>query len=186
MTDTVAATAGATTGLTDRYTRPVDEAQQPGDLDKDTFLKLLVAQMRFQDPLNPTSSDDFIATTAQFTTVEKLDELTKQGANTALVNSLTTAGTLIGHTITALVDGVEVTATVSRSRISAGQVLLETDKGDVRLGQIVAIGPASAPPTSAPPTSPPPAASPPTADPTDESTPADRTDIPAPSQEATP
>lgn len=39
--------------------------------DFDTFLKLLTAQMRNQDPLNPLESTDFVAQLAQFSTVEQ-------------------------------------------------------------------------------------------------------------------
>ena len=153
MTDTVTTTAGTTDAL-DQFRPPV-QAVEASELDKDTFLKLLVAQLKYQDPMNPASSEDFIATTAQFTTVEKLDELTKQGENTALITSLTTAGSLIGRTITANVGGVDVHATVLQSRITSGEVMLETDQGTVRLGQIVAVGPptpgATEPTTSASP-----------------------------------
>ena len=48
---------------------------QPGDktnLGKDAFLKLLVAQMENQDPLNPQSNEEFIAQLSQFTQVEQL------------------------------------------------------------------------------------------------------------------
>ena len=51
------------------------EFVQPGDktnLGKDAFLKLLVAQMENQDPLNPQSNEEFIAQLSQFTQVEQL------------------------------------------------------------------------------------------------------------------
>ena len=39
------------------------------------FLKLLVAQLRNQDPLNPMSNQDFIAQTAQFRSLEELSNI---------------------------------------------------------------------------------------------------------------
>ncbi|MEC7984116.1 MAG: flagellar hook capping FlgD N-terminal domain-containing protein [Myxococcota bacterium] len=51
------------------------EFVMPGDktnLGKDAFLKLLVAQMQNQDPLNPQSNEEFIAQLSQFTQVEQL------------------------------------------------------------------------------------------------------------------
>ena len=46
---------------------------EPGantQLGKDSFLKLLVAQMQNQDPLNPQSNEEFVAQLSQFTQVE--------------------------------------------------------------------------------------------------------------------
>ncbi len=46
-----------------------------GDMDKDSFLQLLVAQMKYQDPLEPTSNTEYIAQYAQFTQVEELQNM---------------------------------------------------------------------------------------------------------------
>lgn len=43
--------------------------------DKNMFLKLLVAQLTHQDPLNPVEDKEFIAQLAQFTSVEKLQSI---------------------------------------------------------------------------------------------------------------
>ena len=50
-------------------------------MDKDTFLKLLVAQMKYQDPGNPADTNQLMAQTATFSQVEKLEELAKQNAS---------------------------------------------------------------------------------------------------------
>ena len=42
------------------------------------FLQLLVAQMRYQDPMNPTDSSEFLAQTAQFTALEKMQTVADQ------------------------------------------------------------------------------------------------------------
>ena len=47
-------------------------------LGKDAFLKLLVAQMQNQDPLNPQSNEEFVAQLSQFTQVEQLMDLSTQ------------------------------------------------------------------------------------------------------------
>ncbi len=42
---------------------------------KDTFLKLLVTQLQYQDPLNPVENTEFTAQLAQFSTLETLTDM---------------------------------------------------------------------------------------------------------------
>src|SRR5260221_7976396 len=79
-------------------------------LDKNAFLKLLVAQMKNQDPLKPMDNTEFVAQLAQFSNLEqvmginqRLDTLTVQGqglANTQVAGlvgkTVTVNGTTIG------------------------------------------------------------------------------------------
>jgi len=46
-------------------------------LDKDAFLQLLVAQMKYQDPLEPTSNTEYIAQLATFSQLEATQNLEK-------------------------------------------------------------------------------------------------------------
>ena len=72
---------------------------RPDQMDKDTFLKLLVAQMRYQDPSNPTDPTQFMSQTAAFTQVEKLDQLVTQNASIVALQKTMNAGALVGHTV---------------------------------------------------------------------------------------
>ena len=44
-------------------------------LDKDAFLNLLVAQMKYQDPMEPTSNTEYISQYAQFSELEEMQNL---------------------------------------------------------------------------------------------------------------
>ncbi len=44
-------------------------------MDKEAFLQLLVAQMKYQDPLEPTSNTEYIAQYAQFSQVEQMQNM---------------------------------------------------------------------------------------------------------------
>ncbi|MEU7903112.1 flagellar hook capping FlgD N-terminal domain-containing protein [Actinoplanes sp. NPDC049118] len=64
--------------------------------DQDTFLKLLVAQLKYQDPSNPADSTQFLAQTAQFTQVEKLGQIADMLKGQQLIG----ASALVGTTVT--------------------------------------------------------------------------------------
>src|SRR3954466_10971405 len=103
--------SGSTSVATSTATTTVTRDDQ---MDKDTFLKLLVAQMRYQDPSNPTDPTQFMSQTATFTQVEKLEQLTTQNAALVSMQKSLSAGALVGHTVTYTDDtGAKQTGTVS-------------------------------------------------------------------------
>jgi flagellar basal-body rod modification protein FlgD len=74
-------------------------AKDKTSLDKDAFLKLLVAQLKYQDPSKPVDSSEFMAQTAQFTQVEKLEQMAKDStASLSLQQGLAASG-LVGKTV---------------------------------------------------------------------------------------
>ena len=68
-------------------------------MDKDAFLQLLVAQMKYQDPLQPTSNTEYISQYATFSQVEQMQ-------NMASSMELSRASSMVGKL-------VEVTSTDS-------------------------------------------------------------------------
>jgi len=77
------------------------KAKDPsGELGSDAFLKLLVAQLKYQDPLNPADGAEFLAQTAQFTMVEKLTTMVTQGEEVARSQQETQAAQLVGKQVT--------------------------------------------------------------------------------------
>lgn len=68
-------------------------------LDRDSFLKLLTAQMKFQDPMNPTDQTGQLAQLAQFSTLEQMANLTKQTEGLAKAARTDSALALVGRDV---------------------------------------------------------------------------------------
>ena len=100
-------------------------ASSKNGMDYDAFLKLLVAEMSNQDPLNPTDSTEYIAQFASFSNVEQSIQTNKKLDSLMMVSALTQANSLIGRTATSA-DGT-VSGTVAAVRVVEGgvQALLE-------------------------------------------------------------
>jgi flagellar basal-body rod modification protein FlgD len=88
-----------TTGTTPTPTASTTVDRKDSGSQKDMFLKLLVAQMKYQDPTNPASSSEFMAQTATFTQVEKLEQIATQNASLLALQRSTSAGALVGRTV---------------------------------------------------------------------------------------
>ena len=52
-----------------------EKTTQAKGYDKDSFLKILVAQMKYQDPMEPTSNTEYISQYATFTQVEQMNNM---------------------------------------------------------------------------------------------------------------
>ncbi|GAA2695946.1 MULTISPECIES: flagellar hook assembly protein FlgD [Actinosynnema] len=66
----------------------------------DAFLKLLVAQLKYQDPSNPTDSTAFMAQTAQLTQVDKLNSIAQQQTQLVASQLSAQAAALVGREVT--------------------------------------------------------------------------------------
>ncbi len=121
----VAAALGAT---------PTVAASPKDSLGKDAFLKLLVAQLRYQDPSNPTDSSQFMSQTAQFTQVEKLDAIAKSTTEMLAAQSMFSTSSLIGKTVTYVgPDGADVSGVVSSASFSSSGPLLRVGTGNTEV-----------------------------------------------------
>ncbi len=137
MSSPVSGTQGTT--YTPGASQTVDRNDQMG---KDTFLKLLVAQMRYQDPSNPMDSGQMMAQTATFSQVEKLEELVTQNASMLVLQESATAGALVGRTATYTdTTGASQSGIVSSVRLASGdkEAVAVIGGVEVPVGRLTAI-----------------------------------------------
>lgn len=126
--------SGITTPLTDlstNSTKRKDESSETKasssstDLGKDEFLQLLVAQMQYQDPLNPQSDTDFISQLAQFSSLEQMQNLNSTNTNT---QAFSLVGKEVVVTATdSLGNSKEVRGTVDFVTIKDGKAMLSIE-----------------------------------------------------------
>jgi flagellar basal-body rod modification protein FlgD len=105
--------------------------------DKDTFLKLLVAQLKYQDPSKPADSTQFLAQTAQFTQVEKLGDIADMLKSQRMIS----ASTLVGHTVTYMdPNGARQTGVISAAKLNGdSEPMLRIGNTDVQLSKVMEV-----------------------------------------------
>lgn len=134
--------------------------------DADMFLKLLVAQMRYQNPMEPMKGNEFIAQSAQLATVQALQAMQKSQASADTWAQVGAAHQMLGTQVVATTDdGTPVTgiATAVTTSSDGPRLTLTTPTGQVQvalssvrstsLGVISGSNPGSAPTAPAPTTS---------------------------------
>ena len=83
------------------------------DLDINQFLQLMVSELTNQDPLNPMDNTQLVQQLGELRSIAASDQLTTTLQALQTQESLTTASSLIGKTVTALgSDGSDITGKV--------------------------------------------------------------------------
>lgn len=120
-------------------------------LGKDDFLRLLVTQLRHQDPLNPLDQNEFLSQSAQFTSLEELQNIRQaleaiQTASTE--SSLRDGAVLLGRRVSAAGRAVDFAGSPVRltftTRAPVSHVDVEILDASGRVVRQLAGGPAGA------------------------------------------
>ena len=110
-------------------------APKPGGaLGKDAFMQLLVAQMRYQNPMSPVDGQQYMAQLAQFAQVEKLEAIVKSQADAALWQKAVAGQSMLGQQVTGTGPaGTPITGTVTSVTLTDAGPRLQLQDG-VTLG----------------------------------------------------
>lgn len=111
-------------------------------VDYQSFLKLLIAEMKNQDPTKPMDSTQYVAQLATFSQVEQSVQTNTKLEQIMQSSALSQADAIIGRTITSA-DGKTTGTVASVTLASNGLIAVLQDGTQVPVGAGVSIRPAS-------------------------------------------
>lgn len=116
-------------------------SNQHGDayasLDTSQFIKLLVAELQNQDPLDPMKNSELLQQVSQIKAIDSNDKLSTMLGAVTVGQNLATASSLIKRKVEALDDsGNKVTGVVDKVTVTDGDVKVHIGDSTVRLSNI--------------------------------------------------
>ncbi|MQA00590.1 MAG: hypothetical protein GEU80_14880 [Dehalococcoidia bacterium] len=120
----------------DDFSIPTSQRVAGPELDQQDFLKLMVEQLRGQNPLQPQDNNQFFSQMTQFQTLDAMQSISKAISTLVELSGLANASALIGRSVTAEIPGGEdpetgllrdpelVEGVVDRVSFEAGQAVM--------------------------------------------------------------
>lgn len=111
-------------------------------LDSDSFLQLLVTQLKYQSPTEPMDPSELMNSTAQLTLVDKLNELVTLQKNDSTLMRANLAGALVGKNVSYLdnTTGAAVSGQVSAVKIEGSNLLLRINGKEIPFETVLELG----------------------------------------------
>lgn len=120
--------------------KPEAGKAQPATLGKDDFLKLLVAQLQHQDPMNPMDNAQYMGQLASFSTLEQITNVGEEMKLLRTGGQVDQAVSLIGKQVDfATAEGTPGQGVVDSVRIVGGEIILSVGGVDVSPAAITAV-----------------------------------------------
>ena len=112
-------------------------AAASSQVSQDQFLQLMVAQLKAQDPLTPTTNGEFLAQLAQFSTLSGTEKLNTSFSEMLALQEITQGASLIGKQVTYTnAAGATVGGAVKSAGITNGALTLQVGNDTVQLSQV--------------------------------------------------
>jgi len=144
MADVSSATSTTPLTAADLNPKPAAVAKDTGTkgLGQDDFMKLLVAQMQNQNPLDPQNASDLATQLAQFSSLDGITKLNENFSSLLLMQGINQATGLIGKNVKyqPTQGGNAVSGLVQSVQVNSGAVNLVINGANVSLSQVSQIG----------------------------------------------
>lgn len=113
------------------------------NLGQEQYMKLFLAQLQNQNPLEPLSDRDMLTQLTQFSSLQGITQLNANFADLLQLQQLTQGSALIGRTVTFARSGSDALASGVVSAVTAegGAVSLRIGGQSVPLGQVRRVEP---------------------------------------------
>ncbi|NLX96047.1 MAG: hypothetical protein GXY83_07715 [Rhodopirellula sp.] len=131
-----------TSGVSGQQGQQSETVDRLQDVDLNIFLKLMIAELQNQDPMEPMNNHELIQQVSQMREIESNSRLTETLEAVLLGQNMTTASTLIGRNVEGLTDeGTRVSGRVERVSVEDGKPMLHIGEEAISLtnvGEILA------------------------------------------------
>src|SRR5689334_5605774 len=109
-------------------------------LSQEDFLKLFLAELNFQDPMEPLNNREFLAQMAQFSSLEQARLSVENTQNLVFMNSTSQSVSLLGKSVrVAGQGGGEVSGRVTAVNFTANGPVLTVNGADYKLSQVIQV-----------------------------------------------
>jgi flagellar basal-body rod modification protein FlgD len=114
------------------------KAGSKNEMGRDAFMKLLITQLKYQDPTKPMEDREFISQMAQFSALEQMTNMNKEISSLAKATRSAEAFSLLGKHVEAFDPATnhKVSGVVSSIRYKDDEQLLMVGHEGIRVGDI--------------------------------------------------
>ncbi|MBN1531550.1 MAG: flagellar hook assembly protein FlgD [Spirochaetes bacterium] len=115
-----------------------NSSEAPNELGKESFLRLLVTELRHQDPTQPMADREFIAQMAQFSSLEQMRNMNTEMGNLLRSSRSAEAYALLGREIEAFNQqtNIRTSGVVTSVRVQNNEFTLMVGDREVSLGDV--------------------------------------------------
>lgn len=114
------------------------DSQITSQVGQDQFLKLMVAQLKSQDPLEPIKDQEFLGQLAQFSTLSGIEKLNASFADMLSLQQITQGANLMGQQIVYKTsDNQTAQGAVQGFAVNEGRIELQVGNDAVTLDKVI-------------------------------------------------